>query len=109
MVKQFDFYIIYRINQELHSWVQDHNRKQENADNYKPMTISDYNSISISTNADTSTITDSTRHQQQQQPQHISRKVALHNQRSSKFVNDLRKRKNNINYDIHFFSLEHNQ
>ncbi|CAF4435667.1 unnamed protein product, partial [Rotaria sp. Silwood2] len=65
-----------RINQELHSWFQDHYRKQENTDNSKSITISDSNSISISTNPDMATVTDSN-----EQP-HISRKIALLNRRS---------------------------
>ncbi|CAF0734863.1 unnamed protein product [Rotaria sp. Silwood1] len=67
-----------RINQELHSWVQDHYRKQANTDNSKSITIPDSNSISISTNPDMTTVTDSN------DQQHIPRKVALLNRRSSK-------------------------
>ncbi|CAM4856037.1 unnamed protein product [Rotaria socialis] len=67
-----------RINQELHSWVQDHYRKQDNIDNNKSVTIADSNSISISTNPDLATIADPN------EQQHISRKVALLNRRISK-------------------------
>ncbi|CAF3925315.1 unnamed protein product [Rotaria magnacalcarata] len=67
-----------RINQELHSWVQDHYRKQDNIDNNKSVTIADSNSISISTNPDLETIADPN------EQQHISRKVALLNRRISK-------------------------
>ncbi|CAF0774413.1 unnamed protein product [Rotaria sordida] len=67
-----------RINQELHSWVQDHYRKLENTDNSKSITIPDSNSIRISTNPDMTPGTNSN------EQQHISRKVAFLNRRLSK-------------------------
>jgi hypothetical protein len=80
--------VFYRINRELHSWVQDHYRKEENTDKFKPVTLPDSNSISIPTNPDITTVTDSN-----EQLQHVSRKVALLNRRPSKFVIDLNQKK----------------
>ncbi|CAF0797647.1 unnamed protein product [Adineta steineri] len=69
-----------RINQELRSWVQDHYRQEENIDKTKPVTILNSNSISIPTNPDITTMTDSN----EQQQQHIPRKVAVLNRRTPK-------------------------
>ena len=65
----------HRINRELHSWVQDHYRKQQTTDDSQPVTITDSHSITISSNSDDS---DDLSHQ------HMSRKVALLNRRSAK-------------------------
>jgi len=67
-----------RINRELHSWVQDHYRKQENTDNKQPVTIPDLNSITIPTNPNIATVPAST------EQQHVPRKVAELNRRTSK-------------------------
>jgi hypothetical protein len=67
-----------RINRELHSWVQDHYRKQENTDNKKPITIFDSNSITIPNNPDIESVPDSN------EPQHVPRKLAVLNRRTSK-------------------------
>lgn len=64
-----------RINRDLHSWVQDHYRKAENVDKTKPMTIPDSNSISLP-NFDS--VADAN------EQQHIPRKLALLNRRTSK-------------------------
>ncbi len=78
----------YRINRELHSWVQDHYRKEDNNDNNKPVTIFDSNSITIPAKPDIVTVPDSS-----EQQQHIPRKVALLNGRRTKFVINLSKEK----------------
>lgn len=73
-------FFLHRINQELHSWVQDHYRKEENLDNSKSVRITDSSSISISTNPELATLTNSN------EQQHVSRKVALLHRRTTKFV-----------------------
>lgn len=70
----------FRINRDLHSWVQDHYPKQDNIDTNKPMTILDSNSISIPTNPDIEIVSDSS------EQQHVPRKVAVLNRRAAKFV-----------------------
>ena len=70
------------INQELHSWVQDHYRKFESPDNHQPVTLSGGNSISIPSHPDVPLMSDSI----ETHPQHIPRKVALLNRRSAKYV-----------------------
>jgi len=79
------YFSLNRINRELHSWVQDHYRKEENTDNKKPVTISDSNSITIPTNPDLEPVSDSN------EQQHIPRKLAVLNRRTSKFVFQLKK------------------
>jgi hypothetical protein len=79
-IVKFIYFSLNRINRELHSWVQDHYRKEENTDNKKPVTISDSNSITIPTNPDLEPVSDSN------EQQHIPRKLAVLNRRTSKFV-----------------------
>ncbi|CAF0747226.1 unnamed protein product [Adineta ricciae] len=75
-----------RINQDLRSWVQDHYRDEEKAtDKTKPVTISNSNSISIPATPDVTSVSES-----QDQQQHISRKVALLNRRSSRIQPETR-------------------
>lgn len=72
--------IYFRINRDLHSWVQDHYPKRDNTDTNKPMTILDSNSISIPNNPDIEIVSDSN------EQQHVPRKVAVLNRRAAKFV-----------------------
>ncbi len=86
----------YRINRELHSWVQDHYRKQENTDNKKPITIFDSNSITIPNNPDIESVPDSN------EPQHVPRKLAVLNRRTSKYVFNFFFFENSINRNEYF-------
>jgi len=70
-----------RINRELHSWVQDHYRKYETTDNSAPVPLTDSNSISIPSKADSTLITDSI---ESSSSHHVPRKLAVLNRRSSK-------------------------
>ncbi len=93
------FFYFYRINRELHSWVQDHYRKEENPDKKKPVTIPDSNSISIPTNLNIERVPDSS------EQQHIPRKVAVLHRRTSKFVFNFM----NKIYPREFSISEHNR
>lgn len=72
---------LFSINRELHSWVQDHYRKEPINDNSQPVTISSSKSITIPSK----TVSQQTGSVEASH-QHVSRKVALLNRRQSRFV-----------------------
>lgn len=87
---------LFRINRDLHSWVQDHYRKQDNTDNNKPMTIFDSNSVSIPNNPDIEIVSDSS------EQQHVPRKVAVLNRRTSKYVYLIETKRHRFFFLLHF-------